>query len=100
MHGRYLFAGIENVKGYFLLDIAPVHEIEHPFRSCNHALYIHHWPKKAIVLGWWKKRYDETENLMRAVKGREYDLEKTYPAGLLRSSLSEGSVQIKTDEFS
>ena len=99
MHGKFLFTGIENVKGFFLLDIAPVHEIEHPFRSCNHAWYIHAWPGKAIVIGWWKKRYSEEQNLLRAVQGRNLDVQETK-GRLLRESLSEGPEKTKTDEFS
>lgn len=103
MHGRKLFTGVENVKGFFLIDIAPVHEIEHPFRSCNHACYLHVWPGKAVVIGWWKKRHSEDSNLMLALQGRkldETDVEEMGTAGILRSVLSGSPKETKTDEFS
>jgi phage-related protein len=76
-HGKWLFTGIENVKGRFLLDIASVHEIEYPFRKCNRALYIHAWPGVALVLGIWKKKTKTTdEHLIEALKGRIIDLQK------------------------
>jgi hypothetical protein len=76
MHGRKLFTGIVNVKGFFALDIAPVYEIEHPFRACNHALFVHFWPGKSIVLGWWRKGRGEVRNLLLAVKGNKIDVEE------------------------
>jgi hypothetical protein len=103
MHGERLFAGIENVKGRFLFDVASVHEIEHPFRSCNHALYIHFWPRKALVLGWWKKRHNETDNLLLAVQGRNLDgtqVGEVDTTGILRGVLPVGPEKIETDEFS
>jgi hypothetical protein len=98
MHGKRLFTGLENVKGRFLFDVAPVHEIEHPFRSCNHAVYVHFWPRKALVLGWWKKRHSETENLMRAVGGRNVEKGSTF--GFPRDVLPDSKKKITADEFS
>lgn len=99
-HGKKLFTGIEHVKGFFLFDVAPVHEIEHPFRSCNHALYIHCWPGKAVVLGWWKKRHNETENLMKAVGGRVVQEKEISRPGLVSTQLRQNKIKTSTDEFS
>lgn len=71
MHGKFLFTGIERVKGIFLFDIAYVHEIEEPFRRCDHALYVHIWPGKALVTGFWKKRRSTVDqHLIKAMGGR------------------------------
>jgi hypothetical protein len=70
-HGKKLFTGVESIKGFFLFDIAPVHEIEHPFRKCSHALYLHAWPGKAVVLGIWRKNTKTLEeHLLEALRGR------------------------------
>lgn len=76
MHGKKLFTGIIFVKGFFLFDIASVHEIEYPFRYCDHALYIRIWKTRALVLGWWKQSSDIDEHLMRSIGGRILYAEK------------------------
>jgi len=100
MHGSPLFVGIENVKGVFVLDVAPVHEIEHPFRSCNHAWYIHVWPGKALVLGWWKKRHTEEQNLLMAVQGRNLDVQEENTIGIFREPVPGVEKKADADEFS
>jgi len=74
MHGRNLFTGVEYVKGFFLFDMAPVFEIEHPFRKCKHALYVRIWFNRALVLGWWRQG-DEVSNLLMAVRGNKINVE-------------------------
>lgn len=70
-HGKRLFIGIESVSGLFIYDIASVHEIEHPFRKCDKALYLHLWPGKAVVLGKWKDKIKPLEDhLIEALRGR------------------------------
>ena len=77
MHGKRLFTGIINVKGLFLFDVAPTYENEYPFRACEHSWVIHIWPGKALVVGCWRKKYDETSNLMKSVGGRVVSEEQT-----------------------
>jgi hypothetical protein len=82
-HGKYLFTGIENVKGYFVFDIAPIYEIEYPWRICNFALYVHIWPRKALVFGWWKnKKTSVDQHLLDAMRGRVHEAKKELPVGI------------------
>lgn len=64
------FAGFENVKGDFLYDIASVHEVEHPYRVCDKALFLHVLPRKALVLGVWKEGKDFDDHMLEALGGR------------------------------
>jgi hypothetical protein len=82
MHGKTLFVGNVYVKGLFLLHMSTMTEIEYPWRICNHALHIHYWPGKAVVIGKWKPGLGETGNLLRAIKGRKMDDEKTIRASV------------------
>lgn len=101
MHGKYLFIGLENVRGLFLVDVASVYETEHPYRSCNHAWFIHVWPGKAVVVGLWRKKYGEMENLFRAVKGgRDLDVQEKDTLRVLGSPLPESASKTEADEFS
>ena len=76
MHGKKLFTGIENVKGFFIFDIAPVYEIEHPFRICKHALFTRIWKNKALVLGWWTRSSGMEKTLLLSLRGRIINAEK------------------------
>lgn len=97
MHGRKLFTGIENVKGFFVLDMAPIFEIEHPYRKCKHALFVRIWKTKAIILGWWRQG-DEVSNLLMAVRGSKINVEEeernfyrsVVDRGLLGGSQEDG----------
>lgn len=75
MHGERLFTGLENVKGRFFIDIAPIFEIEHPYRKCRHALFVRVWRTKAVILGWWRQG-DEVSNLLMAVRGSKINVEE------------------------
>src|SRR5579859_237214 len=97
MHGRYFFTGMENVKGYFAFDIAPVHEIEHPFRVCKHAVYIHVWPGKALVLGWWRKGKELEQHLLDAMGGRVHV--QTEKSGISKWFQSDGLQQSSSEAF-
>lgn len=70
MHGKRFFIGVENVKGLFFIDKAPVWEIEHPFRVADPAYFFHVWPGKALVAGWWKQSTDLEKHLLEAMGGR------------------------------
>jgi hypothetical protein len=93
MYGKKLFTGVENVRGFFALDIAPVYEIEYPWRICEHALYFHIWPGKALVAGIWNKnRIPLEKHLLAAMRGRIHDKKKeglrewVQPEGLRQGS--------------
>jgi hypothetical protein len=84
MHGRKLFTGIIYVRGFFIVDVAPVHEIEHPFRKCRFALYVRIWYNLAVVIGIWDKGHpDIQKHLISALGGRVVDTEEK--ATLFRS---------------
>lgn len=72
MHGKPIFVGyISLVRDAPRFHIAPVYEIEHPFRLCEKALYTRLWKTHAFVIGLWRKSdLSEQELLLRAVKGR------------------------------
>jgi len=66
-----VFVGVEDVRGKFLFDIAPVHETEYPYRVCEKALFIHCYPGKAVVIGVWKAGdKDIMKHLLKALRGR------------------------------
>ncbi len=75
IHGKRLFTGTENVKGRFFIDVAPVFEIEHPYRQCRHALFVRVWITKALIFGWWRQG-DEVSNLLMAVRGSKINVRK------------------------
>lgn len=71
------FIGVENVKGNFIFDIASVHEVEYPYRKCEHALFIHIWPHKALVLGKYSAHSGHvTAHLLEALGGKIIDFHK------------------------
>lgn len=70
MYGKKGFTGIQYVKGFFALDVAPVYEIEHPFRVCKRALFIRMTKNKALVLGWWRQGSDIEKTLLSALRGK------------------------------
>lgn len=96
MHGKRLFTGIVHVKGLFVFHMSTMTEIEYPWRICDHALHIHFWPGKALVVGRWKEGLGETGNLLRAIRGRrvkedEKPLSSFVEDGLLQQVLAQGS---------
>jgi hypothetical protein len=97
MHGRWLFTGIEYVKGRFLFDIAPVYEIEHPFRICYHALFIRIWPNMAAVIGWWRKSIGEDKTLLLSLRGKILALEEERERFTSRRELPEGQEEDPED---
>jgi len=69
-HGKWLFCGLENVKGRFLIDMAPIYEIEYPFRFCEKAAFIRVSPARALVLGCWRQSMNLDSHLLAALGGR------------------------------
>lgn len=89
-HGKKLFTGIEQVRGFFLFDISSVHEIEHPFRKCRYAVFLHFWPGKALVLGVWGQRKASLEaHLIEALDGRKISVEHFQQARRFNSRHEE-----------
>lgn len=89
-HGKKFFIGVESVRGFFVYDIASVHEIEHPFRKCNRALYLHLWPRKAIVIGIWKNSKKTLEDhLVEALRGRIIGYQRTE----IEQEIQEGKTE-------
>jgi hypothetical protein len=88
MHGGRrlftLFFGLEYVKGRFLFDLAPVFEIEHPFRICKHALFIRIHRNRALVLGWWRKSNGMEKTLLLSLRGRVHEINKEEIRGYTR----------------
>jgi hypothetical protein len=93
MHGNRLFTGIVHVKGRFVFHMSTMTEIEHPWRICDHALHVHFWPGKALVIGKWKPGLGETGNLLRAIRGRRVK-EDEKP---LRSFMEDSVLQEVTE---
>lgn len=71
-----LFGGLEYVKWNMVADIAPVFEIEYPFRTCKHAFYIRISWKRALVLGRWVSGAPEEIVLLSALRGKILDFKK------------------------
>lgn len=72
MHGKPIFVGYINlVRDAPRFHLAPVYEIEHPFRLCKKALYTRLWKTHAFVIGLWRKsNLSEHDMLLKAVRGR------------------------------
>lgn len=98
-HGNKIFCGIESVRGFFLFDVAPVHEIEHPFRKCHKALYVHMWPGKAVVLGVWQHSKNKLEDhLIEALRGRIIGYQRNKTEQEIQEGETESRLVVQVDD--
>lgn len=73
--GSYLFTGEVQGKGVTrFIHLAPVSEIEEPWRYCRWALHLKKKHNKVFIIGlWFKTRKSVSEHLARAMKGNKLD---------------------------
>ena len=81
MHGKPIFVGYVNLKRDApRFHLAPMYEIEHPFRHCEKTLHARLWKTHAIVIGLWRKsNLSEHDMLLKAVRGRMIGPENGEP---------------------
>lgn len=78
MHGKHFFTGITHVKAAPRIHLAPVTEIEHPYRKCPKAIYLrlvrcpYCKAGPALVIGYWFRNTKSVdEHIMEAIEGHE-----------------------------
>lgn len=73
--GKYLFTGgVQGKEVTRFIHVAPVSEIEEPWRYCPKALHIRVGRDMVFIIGlWFKTKLTVAEHLARAMKGSNLD---------------------------